>query len=179
MAYATGKKQYEVGFNTKDVLIALDKVLHGGGIRVPTAIDLGSRNQPREIVPYLNTHFRRVFSNAKITPVDVLQSWLKGKEKQRISPIEEETLRAYVEDCAFYADHLGDLTQLDDWVKHIEANLKSGKSLTQTEQRRWDSYKIWLKLELQHRNTTPEKQARGQLFTNLKRTLEVLLEPSS
>jgi hypothetical protein len=176
MAYATGKETFKVGMQDPKIREALNRIVDGHSVSLPVYLPLGSRNQPREIVPFLKEHFESVFPNSP-DPLTVLQGWLKGKEKQRISPIEEETLRAYVEDCAFYADHLGDLTQLDDWVKHIEANLKSGKSLTQTEQRRWDSYNMWALHEYFDFARNDQKRARGLLFKNLIPKLEALLTP--
>ncbi|MFN9691764.1 MAG: hypothetical protein ACK551_06675 [Vampirovibrionales bacterium] len=171
MAYATGKKNYEVGFNARDVLNALNRIVNGNSVCSPVFLSLVSSTQPGSIVRYLKKHFESVFSN-KDNPLTVLQGWLSGKGGKHTAPVGEETLGAYIEDCQFYADLLSDTTKLTDWVKDIEANLGKGQSLTPTEQRRWDSYKIWLNLELKHRNTTAEKQARGQLFTNLRRTLE-------
>jgi hypothetical protein len=160
-----------------------------------TLTDIFDRNLPRDIVPYLKERFESVFSNTD-NPLTVLKEWLAGK-RQDTPGITKQTLRAYIEDCKFYARMLEQTetpvqtsktgqkprsakeTKLDKWVEKMSNKEWSELPLTTTEQRRWASYKIWLKLELQHRNTTDQKQARGQLFTNLKRTLEALLEPSS
>ena len=173
MAYATGKENYNIGFNARNVLIALDRIVYGNSVSPPVSLPLVSRTQPREIVPYLKEHFKSVFPNSA-NPLTVLEGWLGVKVGKRTAPIEVDTLRAYVEDCKFYADLLGNTAKLDTWVAQMRSNPQNAV-LTPTEQRRWDSYKIWLELELKHINTTPEKQARGLLFENLRRTLEGLL----
>jgi hypothetical protein len=174
MAYATGKKQYEVGMQAPKILDALNRIVDGHSVSLPVYLPLVSRTQPEEIVPYLNKHFASVFPNAA-DPLTVLQGWLSERGGKRTAPVGEETLGAYIEDCECYADLLGNTTKLTNWVKDIEANLEEGRSLSTTEQRRWASYKIWKKYEYHDSTRNDQKQARGQLFKNLKRTLEVLL----
>jgi hypothetical protein len=155
--------------------------------------DIFDRNLPRDIVPYLKERFESVFPNTA-DPLTVLKDWLGGKG-QDTPPITKKTLRAYIQDCKFYARMLeqaetpvqtrktgkkpssANKTKLDKWVEKMRDKEWSELPLTTTEQRRWASYKIWLKLELQHRNTTDQKQARGQLFTNLIPKLKALLPP--
>jgi hypothetical protein len=177
MAYATGKKQYEVGMQDPKIGDALNRIVSNYTARGVTGLYSVNPDKLREIEPFLKKHFESVFLNTD-NPLTVLQGWLIGKGEKPTAPVEEETLGAYIEDCEFYADLLGDKNRLDRWEGVMTAKVQNCV-LTTTEQRRWDSYLTYKKLELISLQSPDLRSARQRGFKNLKRTLEALLEPSS
>jgi hypothetical protein len=163
MAYATGKKQYEVGFNAPQVKNKLGDII--------------ARDNSRPIALFLKKHFESVFPHSA-DPLTVLQGWFEGSHEKRTAPIGEKTLRDYIFDCEFYAETLDNKDGLDTWVAQMRAKVQNAV-LSPTKQRLWDSYLTYQNLETNSLQSSGLRPARQRGFTNLKRTLEALLEPSS